>query len=434
MSESDGNMAENTSKVLGQKRTSAYLDLDVDLDLDTINDASEFKLELAHKRQRTMAHREPDKFCMIIGSDAAAFTKLQREIIKFILKSGEIDQLNYTGYDKIEKNCMYSLVEYREYTFESNGKKFTACVEPFTREMPSSYDMTQSLSLFIKGDLREDVEKFVTTILVSKPVYEIYQFSIGNKAWLRVGIIKNRPHDTLVLKEGVLDDLLEDLDSFNESKKEYTKYGIPYKRVYLFHGDPGTGKSSLAQIMAHRSSRSLYVLSFDPKMTDDDLSNAIRNIPSKKGILLLEDIDCLFKARDTNQNLTSVSFSSLLNNLDGAIINKGLITIITTNHVNLLDPALRRPLRVDKTIKFERANHDQLRRLIDLYKLSLRKTIIKKMSTMVEMNNLTPAAVTGFLFRYRNSKLDDSNIIEHFKKYLQEISVKDETEDKSLYT
>ena len=255
----------------------------------------------------------------------------------------------------------------------------------------------------------------------------------GMYNWTKRGKIEKRDISTLILKDGVLEDLLEDANDFLSSKDDYKKYGIPYKKVYLFHGEPGTGKTSLSNILSFETNRSLYVLNFDPKMTDTDLSTAIKTLPSENAILLLEDIDCLFKQRDTGENLTHVSFSSILNNLDGAIVNKGLITIITTNHVKALDAALKRPLRVDKIVKFEKADADQITRIFAMYKINVANNILKNIIKISENNNLCPAGISGFLFRHRNKDFDNSDIVDLFKKYIKEIKIED-NDFNSMYT
>ena len=73
----------------------------------------------------------------------------------------------------------------------------------------------------------------------------------------------------------------------------------------------------------------------------------------KNSILLLEDIDSLFverKANDSNKSL--VSFSGILNVLDGMGRKSGLITFMTTNYKENLDKALIRPSRVDFQMNF----------------------------------------------------------------------------------
>ena len=58
-----------------------------------------------------------------------------------------------------------------------------------------------------------------------------------------------------------------------------------------------------------------------------------------------------------------VSFSGILNVLDGMARKNGLITFMTTNYVNRLDKALIRPSRVDVIMKFKDATEDQIKQM-----------------------------------------------------------------------
>ena len=92
------------------------------------------------------------------------------------------------------------------------------------------------------------------------------------------------------------------------------------------------------------------MLNFTKNLTDDTLIGLFGDI-NNDSILLLEDIDAYFidrKAQDVN-----VSFSVLINCLDGVLSKgEGLIIFITANNPDRLDPALLRPGRIDKIIKF----------------------------------------------------------------------------------
>jgi len=169
--------------------------------------------------------------------------------------------------------------------------------------------------------------------------------------------------ESVVLPSSVKETLLNDLEEFTskETSDWYHFHGIPYKRSYLFHGPPGSGKSSFIHAMAGLIRRNVYYLQpAHPEFTDDNLRNAIIHA-DKNSIIVMEDIDALF---DENRNSKSekcpLTFSGLLNALDGLTNIDGHIFVLTTNYIERLDPALIRDGRVDYRIEFPCANREQM--------------------------------------------------------------------------
>ena len=83
-------------------------------------------------------------------------------------------------------------------------------------------------------------------------------------------------------------------------------------------------------------------------------------------IILLEDVDAVFVDRQSADKKTQkngVSFSGLLNAIDGVASQEGRIFIMTTNHIEKLDDALKRPGRCDVTEKLDLASRSQMIRL-----------------------------------------------------------------------
>jgi mitochondrial chaperone BCS1 len=152
-----------------------------------------------------------------------------------------------------------------------------------------------------------------------------------------------RRRETLAIDIVTETELFKDLDRFLQSQDLYRQRGIPWRRGYLFYGPPGTGKSSLIQAIASLYGRQLVSLSLTD-MDDSALLRAWSEITATS-IVALEDIDSVFDGR---RSLGELSFSALLNTLDGAGSVEGSITIITTNHRDRLDPALIRPGRCDR--------------------------------------------------------------------------------------
>lgn len=177
-------------------------------------------------------------------------------------------------------------------------------------------------------------------------------------SWKFLNYVPTRDADTVFYPKKK--SLLDDLQLFMDHEEDYNKYGIPYKRNYLFHGPPGSGKSSCIRLMASKMKCHVYIMSFSSRCTDAmfiKLLSLIRN----NSILVLEDIDNLFRDNTLNH---SVSLSTILNALDGLTSKRKLITCITTNHINKLPEELIRVGRIDGIYTFKHANPDQLKELL----------------------------------------------------------------------
>ena len=166
--------------------------------------------------------------------------------------------------------------------------------------------------------------------------------------------------DHIFLPQGLKDDILQTIDRFITNKSKYIRFGRRYTYAILLEGVPGSGKSSVAKSIAARLGRKLYILNLSCKdLTEGILIGLIASI-EKDSILLIEDIDSFFEGRKRGDNPISVSFSTLLNVLDGGFsTGNGLITFITANHPEKMDRALLRPGRIDKIIHFSKMTRDQ---------------------------------------------------------------------------
>lgn len=105
-------------------------------------------------------------------------------------------------------------------------------------------------------------------------------------------------------------------------------------------------------------------------MTDDKLAHLLTKLPPRT-ILLLEDADAAFRNRrqvDTDgYGGANVTFSGLLNALDGVAAGEERIAFLTTNHIDQLDEALIRPGRVDMTVRIGEATRHQAAEMWDRF-------------------------------------------------------------------
>ncbi|ESS31684.1 putative BCS1 family isoform 9 [Toxoplasma gondii TgCatPRC2] len=194
--------------------------------------------------------------------------------------------------------------------------------------------------------------------------------------WRKYGEPKTvRPFDSVVLADGVAEQVYEDVVSFLKSSQWYLQRGIPYRRGYLLHGPPGCGKSSFVMAIAGKLKYNICVMNVaDPLMTDDRFQYLLATVPPQS-LLLLEDIDGAIQKSESALGVAAedrkganpygmrgVTFSGLLNALDGIVATEERVTIMTTNHPERLPDSLIRPGRVDIKVRIGYATRPQLRR------------------------------------------------------------------------
>lgn len=186
----------------------------------------------------------------------------------------------------------------------------------------------------------------------------------GASGWQAISR-KKRPIETVFANAGMTTQLVEKVRWFLDNEAWYVRRGLTYKLVILLHGAPGTGKSSLIQAVASAFNRDLYCV--------DSLLALGPNIGRfRNGILAIEDIDTLGAlnreglAEDGVSSIGAaqagapprVLLHSVLNTLDGLATPHGLVTIITTNHLETLDPAMVRPCRIDLRLEVGPLDYD----------------------------------------------------------------------------
>lgn len=207
---------------------------------------------------------------------------------------------------------------------------------------------------------------------------------------------KNLPHrsmDSMILPAGDAESLIADMQQFFSRRQWYNDRGIPYHRGYLFYGPPGTGKSSMAYALASKFNRDVYYMSMSSSMTDNTYLALMGKI-SNNSILVMEDVDCLFEGREADK---CVSFSTLLNSLDGFCATNGTVLIMTTNYIEKLDAALIRDGRADIHVRFNLCIQEQI---VGLFKKFFPdQTKAEEFARRFPDKVISPAEVQGMLMK-----------------------------------
>jgi chaperone BCS1 len=255
------------------------------------------------------------------------------------------------------------------------------------------------------GRKQEFLWQFVNEIVEChrKNMAVVSYLYVYNDGWTRVESYVPRLVDSVVLRPGEKERLLEDIAKFRKSRQRYRNLGVPYHRGYLLYGPPGTGKTSLVSAIGEKFGMSIYVINL-AHFNDRSLVGAMNEV-EPNSVILFEDIDCMKsgdarppaaeiscevqpKSKSEKEDRFGVTLSGLLNALDGFSAPDNVLFVMTSNQIDALDPALLRPGRIDYRLFLGPATE---RQKVELYRKFFPDASLMSAQLFVEGN---PAAKT----------------------------------------
>lgn len=238
---------------------------------------------------------------------------------------------------------------------------------------------------------------------------------------------KEKKIDTMYFRENDKNKLLTSLFQFKEKKELLQSLGFQNKLNILLYGEPGTGKSSTIEAIATYLQKDIYYVDLKEAQINKDFQLIFdyvnKNVKSG-GIIVMEDIDAMTNIvlkRTENKEIKQISKISendlsldyLLNILQGTLTVDDSIIIVTTNHIDHLDPAFYRDGRFDVKMKLQLCDHYQIR---EIYKRILGRNISEDILLKIPEDKYSPATIIYHVkdFIFNNDTTDDEIMLKFF--------------------
>ena len=215
----------------------------------------------------------------------------------------------------------------------------------------------------------------------------------------------SRSFDTIFFEDK--ERFVKSLEFFVNNEGWFKKKQCPYHLGIMLYGKPGCGKTSFIKSLINYTGRHVMYINLNNIKTCTELESiffnrtdniVIRDKTPKDFVIVLEDIDCLsdiildrsnkqpdkremngfsiinnltkFNKDDEslskiiNDNNDRLNLSFILNLIDGIIEMPGRIIVMTTNHIDKIDPALIRPGRIDFKIEMKLISRENILKII----------------------------------------------------------------------
>jgi len=154
---------------------------------------------------------------------------------------------------------------------------------------------------------------------------------------------------------------LKEIVDFLRAPKKYIEIGARIPTGVLLVGPPGTGKTYLSRAVAGEAAVPFFTISgsdfvemfvgVGASRVRDLFEQAKKNAPC---IVFIDEIDAVGRRRGAGvgggHDEREQTLNQLLVEMDGFATNEGIIVMAATNRADILDPALLRPGRFDRTI------------------------------------------------------------------------------------
>lgn len=188
--------------------------------------------------------------------------------------------------------------------------------------------------------------------------------------------------------------------------ERFENVGMTAPKGVLFYGPPGTGKTYLAKIVANQVDDASFYSIRGPELSHELVGGTERKLRrlfekaqnNPPAIIFFDEIDSMAPRRDKTMDAGRRTVGQLLSLMDG-IEDRGRVVVIgTTNLIEAIDPALRRPGRFGREIEFLRPSREGRREILNIHKPDVEFADAVNLGNLVEKTNEWTGAHIKSLF------------------------------------
>ncbi len=236
------------------------------------------------------------------------------------------------------------------------------------------HGMEPELVIEAAADTQAAADAFLATVRALMDEHNVMRgnvvtFTFGRHGDFGLSFLTLPPveRDQVVLPEPDLAAIEQHALGISEHREDLAAAGQHIKRGLLLYGPPGTGKThTVSYLLTRMHDRTSIVLSGAAVSAVGQAGSIAKSL--QPATIVIEDVDLIGIDRSLPGGEHNPLLFQLLNEMDGLAEDADVLFILTTNRVDLLEPALAaRPGRIDQAVEIGLPDADDRRRLLDLY-------------------------------------------------------------------
>ena len=252
---------------------------------------------------------------------------------------------------------------------------------------------------------------------------------------------------------GGLNDTKDRLKEMVEWPQKYPErfenMGIEVPKGIMLYGMPGTGKTLLAKAIANEANANFISIK-GPEVFSKyvgESEEAVREVFKKARqvapcILFIDEIDAIAPRRGGGSSDSGVGdrvVNQLLTELDGIESLEGVTVIAATNRPDMIDPAITRPGRIDRSVEVEVPGVEARRKILEVHTRDMPLADDVNLDSVAEKtehfvgSDIESLCREAAMISLREDPEDEEVSMDEFEKALSEVNPTANEDNRELY-